>query len=68
MLEQNRNLFASFTQRRNGQRESIQAVIQIFPQSLIRESFGNIDVSCGQDANVDFEDRAAAQAGELLVL
>ena len=39
MLQQNRDLFPTLAQRWNGQRESIQAVIQIFAQTLVGEGF-----------------------------
>src|SRR3979409_1264233 len=68
MLQQDRNFFLAVTQRRQRQGECIQAVIEIFAQTLVGERFGNIDVGGGQYAYVDFDDGAAAQARECLVL
>src|SRR5216683_3265234 len=68
MLQQDRDFFPALAQRRNGQSERVQTVVQIFAQTLIGESFRNIDVGGGQDADVHLDHRAAAEAGELLVL
>ena len=68
MLEQDRNFFFAVAERRKGQGESVQPIVKIFAQALGGERFRNIDVGRGQNAHVNFNDRAAAQPGKLLVL
>ena len=68
MLEQDGNLFFALAQRRNLHGEGVEAVVEILAQALVGESFGNVDVGRGQDADIDLDDGTAAQARELLIL
>src|SRR5580704_2997155 len=68
MLEQDGNLFLALAQRWNLHGEGVEAIVEILAQTLVGERLGNVDVGCGQNADVDFDDGAAAEAGELLIL
>ena len=68
MFEQDGNFFFAVAQRRQMQRERVQPVVKIFAQTFGRQRFGNIDVGCRENANVDFDHRAAAQSRERLIL
>src|SRR5258708_31955532 len=68
MLQQDGNLFLTVTERRQMQGEGVQAIVEILAQAFVGESFRNIDIGRGQNADVDFDHRTAAQTRELLVL
>src|SRR4051812_46718847 len=68
MLEQNRNFFFAIAQRRQTKRERVEPVVKILAQTLGGESLRYVDVGRCQDPDIHFDDRAAAEPGELLIL
>ena len=62
MTQQHRNFRRALSQRWQRNRESTEAVVQIFSEPPVFDSFANIDVSGGQHAHVDVDHGFAAQA------
>ncbi len=68
MLQQDRNFFLALAQWGQRHGEGVQSVIEILAQTLVGERFRNVDVGGGQDADVDLDHGAAAEARERLIL
>ncbi len=68
MFKENRDFFPPIAQWWQGESKGVEAIVEIFAQPLGSERFGDVDVRCCQNPDVDFDHRAAAEAGELLIL
>ena len=68
ILNKLRDILAPLAQRRDAQGNGIQAIIKIRAKSLLLQGLFDVDIRCGDDADVDSEQPAAAQPGKLLVL
>ena len=65
---QHRNVFQPMTERRKGNGEHIEAVVEIHSEQLLGDQRGEILIGCGHDAHVDAMGMRAAQPFELLLL
>ena len=59
---------SALTERRNGDRKHVQAVIEIHSEPLLGHQRGEVLIGCGHDAHIDATGMRAAQPFEFLLL
>ena len=67
-VDQQRNVFLAFAQRREMQRDHVQAMEKIFAEAAFATSLVQIFVGGGEDADVHFDGFGAAEAHEFALL
>src|SRR6516165_1254242 len=68
MVEQQRNLVLTFSQRWDVNCEPAQPIVEVCAQRLCGKPLWNIDVRCGKDTYISLGRSAASQAREAFVL
>src|SRR5450631_1128309 len=68
LIDKEGNFLTALAQRRNGDRECIKAVVEIFAESLIGDGVFHVDVGSREYADIDLGGVARAEAAEGSVL
>ena len=67
-LDEQRNIFFAIAERRQLERDHVEAVKQVLAEAPVAHQLHQIFVRCRQDANVDFDCFRAAEPHELALL
>src|SRR3984893_11882697 len=68
MVEQEVNIFFPFSKGRQGNRDHVQAMIEVFAEAALANQIEQLHVAGSDDANVDLDRFRAAEAHEFALL
>ena len=68
MGREQRDVFAACAQRRQVDRDDVEAVVEVFAEAALADGLAKVDVGGGDDADVDLDLVDSAEVHEALVL
>jgi hypothetical protein len=68
VVRQGQDVVDALAQRRQPQRNDVQAVVEIFAEAAVGDALAQVGVGGGDDAHVDLDDLLAAEALDLTLL